>query len=71
VKRERKLVNTLLGDNLIHKLLKLGTLLIPVIVALICDLKIQTNFFVPAFVAGFLTMAFMIYHNIDRARKFD
>ena len=69
MKGERKLVRTLLGDDPLHKIVKLGTFGVPSIVALISDLTSQTSFFIPALIAGFLAMAAMIYHNIDRARE--
>ena len=69
MKGGRKLVKTLLGGDPLHKIVKLGTLGVPSIVALISDLTSQTSFFIPAFIAGFLGMVVMIYHNIDRARE--
>jgi hypothetical protein len=69
VKWESQLVKTLLGDGPLHKLVKLGTLGVPTIVALISDRKCHTSFFVPVFVAGFVGMSMMIYHNLNRARK--
>lgn len=71
VKGERKLVDTLLGSGPIHRTVKLSTLVIPSIVGAICDLKAQTGFFIPAFIAGFLAMMGMIYYNINRARESD
>ena len=69
MKGARKLVKTILGDGLLHKLAKLGTLGVPSIVGLISDLTCQTSFFIPGFIAGFLAMSAMIYHNINRARE--
>jgi len=68
-KRKRKLVNTVLGESLFHKVVKLGTLVVPTVIALISDLVSKTCFLIPSFVAGFVGMTAMIYFNIDRARK--
>ena len=67
----RKLVETVLGDNHLHRITKLGALVVPSIAALIIDLTCQTRFFIPGFIAGFLVMLSMIYHNISRARESD
>jgi hypothetical protein len=71
VKGERKLFETLFGAELLHKLVKLSALVIPSIVALISDLTHHTDFFIPVFAGGFLTMVSLIYHNISRAHKSD
>lgn len=69
MKGERKLVETLLGAEPLHKLVKLSALVIPSIVALSSDLIHQTDFFIPVFTGAFLIMATMVYHNINRARE--
>jgi hypothetical protein len=65
----RKLAETVLGDNHLHRITKLCALVVPSTVALIIDLTYQTRFFIPGFIAGFLVMMTMIYHNIRRARE--
>ena len=69
MKGERKLVNILLGGDPLHKLVKLGTLVIPTFLAAICDLTLKSSYVFPTFVVGFLAMSAMIYHNIHRARE--
>jgi hypothetical protein len=69
MKGERKLVNTLLGDSVLHKLVKLGTLGVPTIVALISDLRSHTSFLILTFAAAFIGMMALIYFNLERARK--
>lgn len=67
--RKGKLANTVLGESLLHKLVKLSTLIVPTVVALISDLVCKTCFLIPSFVGGFIGMTGMIYFNIVRARK--
>jgi hypothetical protein len=62
-------VDTILGKNWLHKVVKIGTLVVPIIAALASDCVEETQYLVPSFVAGFVAMSCMIYYNIDKARK--
>lgn len=61
--------DTILGKSVLHKVLKPMTLVVPTVVAVLWDSIAETQYFVPSLVAGFLTMSFMIYYNIEKARK--
>lgn len=63
------MVNTLLGDGVLHKLVKLCTLGVPTIIALVSDRISGTSFLTQTFVVAFIGMMALIYLNLERARK--